>query len=315
MSTRALHLEPCAFAGFPLNPADHLRTDDKWIGERLEDPDTLFLVFHQMKPLMDVSDRNKPVPGFLDRSQVPDAALKTAVFMGLLEETAVFAVELGDTISEQEASGETAKFIDLRSVALQMVYEEFSPLPALMGKAKSLLDWHARHGFCAVCGAGTEAGQAGYLRQCPSCKAQHFPRTDPVAIMLVHRGDQMLVGRGVGWPAGNFSALAGFIEPGETIEEGCRREVREEVGIEIGQVDYIKSQPWPFPSSLMIGLYAEALTEDIRIDDKELEEARWVNRAQAKLLLLTGGTDDLRLAPYPIAIARHLIEKWVAEGD
>ncbi|WP_321397145.1 NAD(+) diphosphatase [Emcibacter sp.] len=315
MSDRVLYLEPCAFAGFPLDPADHLRTDETWIAERLADDNSLFVVFHNQKPLMDVSDKKLPMPGFLDCSQIPEEALATAVFMGLLDKHAVFAVELGNCISEEEATGDTAKFIDLRNVAIQLLHEEFSPLPALLGKAKSLLDWHTRHGFCAVCGVATEIGNAGYLRQCPSCKAQHFPRTDPVVIMLVYKDDKMLVGRSPGWPAGNYSALAGFVEPGETLEEACRREVKEETGIEIGKVDYIKSQPWPFPSSLMIGLFAEAKTEEIILDKKEVEEARWINRAQAKMLLLTGGTDDMRLAPYSIAIARHLIEQWVAQRD
>ncbi|WP_138379193.1 NAD(+) diphosphatase [Luteithermobacter gelatinilyticus] len=314
MSNRRLYIEPCAFSGFPLDPADHLRGDEAWIKARKQDPTSLYLLFHDLRPLMDVSRPEGLMPGFLEVKDVPKAALDAAVFLGLMGEMAIFAVDVTGEVKKEEAESKAAKFIDVRSVALQMIAQNYSPVPALLGKAKSLLDWHARHRFCANCGAPTRMVQAGYVRRCPACAAQHFPRTDPVVIMLVYREDKMLVGRSPGWPEGNFSALAGFVEPGETLEDACRREVLEEVGIRVGKVEYVKSQPWPFPSSLMVGLFAEAQSEDIILNSGELEQAIWVSRDQARHLLITGGTDKLRLVPYPIAIARHLIEKWVEEG-
>ena len=177
--------------------------------------------------------------------------------------------------------------------------------------AKGILAWHAVHRFCANCGAPSEVADAGWRRSCPNCGAQHFPRTDPVVIMLILHGNSLLLGRQAAWPKGMYSLLAGFMEPGESIEAAVRRETFEEAGIEVGHVDYLSSQPWPFPSSLMLGCVGEALTREIRLDPTELEDARWVRREDV-LAALDGRNPDL----YPArkgSIARFLIEHWLAD--
>ncbi len=183
---------------------------------------------------------------------------------------------------------------------------------AIMGQAKAMIDWHQRHGFCARCGAPTAIADAGYRRVCGSCHAEHFPRTDPVVIMLATHGDRCLVGRGKQFPQGMYSALAGFIEPGETIEEAVRRELKEESGIETGEVTYKFNQPWPFPSSLMIGCFAEALTTELHVDQNEIAEARWLDRTTARTIITGGRVEGIWLPP-AIAIAHHLIKAWALD--
>ncbi len=182
---------------------------------------------------------------------------------------------------------------------------------ALLGQAKSLLHWHAHHRFCSACGTPSNATHGGWRRDCPTCHAQHFPRTDPVVIMLVVDGDKCLIGRQPRFPAGLYSALAGFLEPGETVEEAVRREVREEVGIEIGAVSYVASQPWPFPSSIMIGCFAQAISRDITLDETELEDACWVSRQDVVEML--EGRHPRFIKPQSIAIASHLLRVWCAD--
>jgi NAD+ diphosphatase len=200
---------------------------------------------------------------------------------------------------------------------------------AIYGAARALVSWHARHRFCAQCGSPTESVRGGWQRNCrsESCNAQHFPRTDPVAIMLVEHDGDLLLGRQPRFPARRFSALAGFIEPGETIEEAVAREVREEAGVRVGEVRYVRSQPWPFPSSLMIGCHAMALTREITIDTHELEEARWFTRAEVAQAMAEatsgpgagasgvapGGVSASFLAPPPNALAWHLLDWWLGE--
>jgi NAD+ diphosphatase len=183
---------------------------------------------------------------------------------------------------------------------------------AIMGQAKAMIDWHQRHGFCARCGSPTTMAEAGYKRVCPNCNAEHFPRTDPVVIMLATHGDACLVGRGKQFPRGMFSALAGFIEPGETIEEAVRRELMEEAGLKVGRVTYHTTQPWPFPSSLMIGCYAEAENRDTRVDETEIAEVRWLERDLARRLVKGEGVDGVWVPP-AIAIAHHLIKDWAEQ--
>ena len=183
---------------------------------------------------------------------------------------------------------------------------------AIAGQARALLDWHARHGFCPNCGHTTESKDGGYRRLCPACGAEHFPRTDPVVIMLPTFGGECLVGRNARFVNGLFSAFAGFVEPGESLEEAVRRELREEVAVTVGAVRYHRSQPWPFPSSLMLGCYAEALSKDFAIDGSEIAEARWISKDQARRWLKEEMMDGMRI-PATIAIAHHLVKDWVEE--
>ncbi len=200
--------------------------------------------------------------------------------------------------------------IDLRSIAVQGLVG--AEALAVLGQAKAILSWHARHGFCANCGAATRPAAAGWRRECEICKAQHFPRTDPVVIMLALDGERCLLGRQSRWPKGMYSCLAGFVEPGETIEEAVRREIREESGIACGEVAYLASQPWPFPSSLMIGCFARALSRDIVVDGEELEDARWFKRDDVMAMFDKRHPEGLS-APMPMAIAHYILRVW-AEG-
>lgn len=179
--------------------------------------------------------------------------------------------------------------------------------------ARSLVDWHQRHGFCPACGSATELYRAGWARRCPACAAEHFPRTDPVVIMLAEHGGRVLLGRGPAWPPGRYSALAGFVEVGESIEEAVARETLEEAGVAVGDVRYVASQPWPFPSSLMIACIAQAQGDSLTLDTHELEDAMWVTRAEV-LAALDGVPDARFAAPPPYAIAHTLLRAWLAGG-
>ncbi len=305
--------DDCIFAGFPLDPADHMRTDEKGLAEKLGHPSSHFLLYARGRPLLVVSDGLHPAFKFADevRAIFGDDLTKTDwVFLGLDGNEAFFAIALDHKLELADKE----KFIDLRSVALQISKEDFSDMPSLLGRGKMLLDWNERHQYCAGCGHQTRSYRGGYVRKClnEACGAEHFPRTDPVVIMLVTAGDKCLLGRGIGWPEGQFSALAGFMEPGETIEEATRREVFEESGVKVGEVAYVKSQPWPFPSSLMIGVQAEALTTDITLDTDELVEAMWMEKARLRKIFERGGDASFKLPP-KIAIARHLLEHWLQE--
>ena len=182
---------------------------------------------------------------------------------------------------------------------------------AIWGTARSLLDWHARHRFCATCGSGTAPFRAGWGRQCPSCGTEHFPRTDPVVIMVAEHAGRALVGRQAAWPAGRYSALAGFLEPGESIEEAVAREIVEEAGVRVRDVRYIASQPWPFPSQLMIACTAQADDDALMLDTTELEAAMWVTRDEV-CAALAGDAAAPFVAPPPYAIAHTLLQAWAA---
>ncbi|WP_196503740.1 NAD(+) diphosphatase [Aestuariivirga litoralis] len=177
---------------------------------------------------------------------------------------------------------------------------------SIVAQARSLVHWHERHGFCANCGHATQMSDAGYRRHCPSCKTDHFPRTDPVVIMAVRHGDNILLGRQKAWAPGMYSCVAGFMEPGETLEQAVAREVFEETGVVVGKVTYVASQPWPFPSSLMIGCIAETDQAEIIVDEKELENARWFSRAEVGLMLEQKHPEKLT-ASMPHAIAHHVM--------
>ncbi len=240
--------------------------------------------------------------------RIATAEFGERVFLGRLDGAPVVAASIDPARAEELRADPAFLVLDLRTIAVQ------GTVPAgetgMLAQAKSLLLWHSRHRFCAQCGAATAPAQAGLRRDCPACAAQHFPRTDPVTIMLVARGESCLLGRQARFPAGSYSCLAGFVSPGETIEDAVRREVREEAGIGVGRVRYLLSQPWPFPSSLMIGCLGETLDEAIVIDRDELEDARWFSRDEAASMLERRHPDGL-VTPPPMAIAHHLIRAWV----
>jgi NAD+ diphosphatase len=241
-------------------------------------------------------------------------ALGTAthtVFLGLMDGVPRFASAIEPAAMEALKARDGFEISDLRTIAVRGMVDE-DHLPAL-AEGKSLLLWHSRRRFCSNCGAETRVVDAGWRRECPGCKMQHFPRTDPVVIMLAIDGERCLLGRSGRFAANSWSCLAGFVEPGETIEEAVRREVHEEAGIVCGEVKYFRSQPWPFPSSLMIGCHAQALSRELVIDHNELEGARWFDREEVASMLARAHPEGL-ITPVPIAIAYHIIREWVENG-
>jgi NAD+ diphosphatase len=232
------------------------------------------------------------------------------IFLGLVDGAPRFAIALDPAAAAALKARDELVVTDLRSIAVRgLVAADHLP-PLAEGKA--LVGWHARHRFCPNCGAASNLVEGGWRRDCPSCRAQHFPRTDPVVIMLPVAGERCVLGRSHRFVPGMWSCLAGFVEPGETIEEAVRRETREEAGIVCGRVGYFASQPWPFPSSLMIGCHAEALSHEIIIDRAELDDARWFDREEVATMLLRCHPDGLTTPP-TVAIAYHIIRAWVEE--
>jgi NAD+ diphosphatase len=235
------------------------------------------------------------------------ARIQETIFLGIANGAPRFALSIDPSAIDQlKAKG--LFVIDLRSIAVQGLLspEHLSPL----AEGKAMLLWHARHRFCANCGASTNVSEGGWKRDCPACNAMHFPRTDPVVIMLAVNGDRCLMGRQGRFGTGMWSCLAGFVEPGETIEAAVQRETLEEAGIVCTNVRYFAAQPWPFPMSIMIGCHAKALTTDIKVDETELEDARWFSRQDAADMLMKRHTQGLSTPP-PVAIAHHIIRAWV----
>jgi NAD+ diphosphatase len=234
-------------------------------------------------------------------------------FLGLFRGTPLFASAIEPAAAEALKSRDDLLVTDLRSIATGglVAGEYLAPL----AEAKAVLAWHGRHRFCANCGAPTQPVNAGWRRDCAVCGTEHFPRTDPVVIMLAIHGERCLLGRQTRFAKGMWSCLAGFVEPGETIEDAVRRETLEEAGIVCGRVAYFRSQPWPFPMSLMIGCHAEALTTELKIDRSELEDARWFERDEVAAMMLRRHPEGLT-ATHPVAIAHHIIRAWLeAEGS
>jgi NAD+ diphosphatase len=239
------------------------------------------------------------------------SAVREIAFLGLASDAPRLGFGIDQDAAERLKARNDLKVTDLRSIAVQgmIAADHLSPL----AEAKALLGWHARHRFCPNCGAATVLTHGGWRRDCPSCRAEHFPRTDPVVIMLVIAGERCVLGRSRRFAPSMWSCLAGFTEPGETIEEAVRREVAEEVGIGCGRVNYFASQPWPFPSSIMIGCHAEALSDKIVIDRDELEDARWFDREELAVMLARRHPQGLTTPP-PVAIAHHIIRSYVEGG-
>jgi NAD+ diphosphatase len=277
------------------------------------------LVFWKGKLLATPS--GMPIELALDHPVLGDCR-EAAIFLGLTPDGPRFAADLAmwqphedaatigqftDSSVQVHPGVPDAAFTEIRGLMA-----ELSPIQAeCVATGRALLTWHATHRFCANCGAASAPGQAGWQRGCAACATQHFPRTDPVVIMAITRGDRILLGRGPSWPEGMYSLLAGFVEPGETIEAAVRRETAEEVGVAVGAVRYVASQPWPFPMSLMFGCIGEALSETITCDPVELADALWVSRSEAEKIL--SGQHPVIRAPRKGAIAGFLIAAWTAD--
>ncbi|GJD50240.1 NADH pyrophosphatase [Methylobacterium crusticola] len=245
-------------------------------------------------------------PADLARAPAPAPEL----FLGRVDGRPAFAGALPADAAALYRDDPAYRVLDLRSVAVEGAVP--APEMGVLATAKSLLNWHGRHGFCAQCGSPTAIACGGYRRDCAACGTEHFPRTDPVVIMLVTRGDRCLLGRQARFVPNTYSCLAGFLEPGETIEDAVRRETFEEAGIRVGAVRYRASQPWPFPSSLMIGCEGEALGDALVLDRTELEDARWFSRDEVRQMLARTHPDGLATPP-PMAIA-NLLVRGFAEG-
>ena len=309
------------YTGTSLDRAAERRGDALWLNARLEDPASRIVPLWRGRHLIALEPT--PRAGLLAPAAL-SARLKAAehfVLLGIERETAYFAHDLSD-LEESELAGlaEGARFEDLRAIASLLP----APEAGLLAYARGMLYWHRRHGFCAACGALTRAGEGGHLRRClnPDCGAQHFPRTDPAVIMLVTHEGRTLLGRNPSWANGLYSTLAGFVEPGESLEDGVRREVFEEAGVCVGRVRYHSSQPWPFPSSLMIGFFAEAIDDRIAVNRRELADARWFTRAEldaagdwlAEKSLAEAGDGSVRL-PRADSLARRLIDDWLRGAE
>ena len=288
-----------AFAGQPFDRADHLRADPEAMAALRARADARLLVLDGLAPELDEFDRLS----WSDLGRLAhDAEL---VFLGLHDGAPLFAAVPGE--------GDAGP-IRAQDRSWQAIARLPPPDLALYGGARSLVDWHARHRFCARCGSATRLAKGGWQRDCPSCTAQHFPRVDPVAIMLVEHDGSLLLGRQSRFPPRSFSALAGFVEPGESIEQAVAREVFEEAGVAVRDVSYIASQPWPFPSQLMLGCHCFADAREIVIDTIEIEDARWFTRAEVTEALRHGQDSASFIPPPRHAIAHYMLEWWIERG-
>tara|TARA_R110001606_G_scaffold321055_2_gene467966 strand:- start:10916 stop:11860 length:945 start_codon:yes stop_codon:yes gene_type:complete len=301
------------FAGNPLDRAGDLRNDPDWLAGREADPEAIALVLWEGRPLIE-DHADGPRLVWLSLKHARDMIPDRDVFLGLWKQAPVFAVEFEGSIDP--ATGPVAglgAFHEMREAGGLLSEAD----AAMAGVAKSLFDWRRRHGFCAACGIESETACGGWKRICPACGVEHFPRVDPVTIMLPvfksPEGDRCLLGRQAAWPEGRMSALAGFLEPGESIEEACAREIEEEAGLTVTAVRYHSSQPWPFPSQLMIGLIAEVSDDNAAPDQTELEAVAWLTRDEARAVL--AGTHPAIKAPPRVAIARTLLQAWIDGFD
>lgn len=305
--TRIVASRPNVYSSSPLDRVGARREDTVWVNAQLESPDTLFVPVWRSRNLITGQEQGQPEAVYVTGEAA--AAVRMAggpwALLGMMGEQAVFTIDISaaeDPLPLLPA--EMGQFVDLRSIGWGVP----RPEAAILAHARGLMHWRSRHRFCGVCGAPCEPKTAGHVVQCTVCKAEHFPRTDPAVIMLVTHSDRALLGHSQRFPRANmYSTLAGFVEPGESLEEGVRREVLEESGIRVGQVWYHSSQPWPFPGNIMLGFYGEGLTDKITVDDAELIDVRWFTRDQIRNPEANGFA-----LPRPDSIARRLIEDWLA---
>jgi NAD+ diphosphatase len=298
--------DPVTFAGGRLDRAAERRSDADWLARQLASDESRFLALWRLRPLVKLGDPIGLAWARRDLLTACPGPESAPILLGVSGGVAHFAVDISALEKPESELGVrgAAEFHEVRGAAARLAGEE----AASVAVARSLAAWHETQRFCGACGAKTRPERAGWVRRCDACDREHFPRTDPVVIAVVVRGERCLLGRQPSWPERMFSALAGFVEPGESLEEAVRREIREEAGIEVGAVRYHATQPWPFPHSLMIGCVAEGLSEEISLNDRELGAARWFSRDELRAAL--AGSGDYAV-PGPLAIAHHLIRAFV----
>jgi NAD+ diphosphatase len=296
-----------AFVTHVLDRAAHLRNDEAKILALESKPDTRAYVVQRDSLVVNKENGGSRTLLTIDEA-LSYGANPGTIFLGLRDGAAIFGMGIGAPATEKLLGREDVAVTELRGMVMQGAVppDQLSAIAV----AKSMVNWHQRHGYCANCGTRTGMKEAGWKRECPNCKAEHFPRTDPVVIMLVTSGEKCLMGRQKHFLPGMYSCLAGFVEAAETIEDAVRREILEESGIRCTDVNYYMTQPWPYPSSLMIGCTARATNEEIVVDHSELEDARWFDRAEVALMVKRQHPDGLA-GPHPFAIAHHLLSRWV----
>jgi NAD+ diphosphatase len=308
----ASHAHVNTFSGNPLDRGGDLRSDPEWLAGHAADPQGLAVALWNGQPFVETAPDGGLRLAYLAADLAREAvggSDEHLLFLGLSKSTPIIAVDFETTADPAQGVLEgLGRFEELRGAALQLPQAD----AGIAATARSLFEWRRRHRFCSACGQESESADGGWKRVCPACKTEHFPRTDPVTIMLPVIGERCLLGRQASWPKGRMSALAGYVEPGESIEEACARELKEEAGLVTRRVVYHSSQPWPWPSNLMIGLIAEVENDQARPDQNELDEVRWFTREEARTMIETGEFDGVRPAP-PLAIAHHLLKAW-SEG-
>jgi NAD+ diphosphatase len=293
--------QPNAYTGGTLDRAAHRRSDEGWVQSALQDPHSRFVLFWRGNALIETGETPKAA-----LTSRPDADAPW-VFLGLQDEIPVFAADLSALEEPHALHGETSgAFTDMRSLTTLLPADDAT----ILATARAMLHWRAQTKFCARCGAPTVPVRGGYVLKCTAEGTEHFPRSDPAVIMLVTKGERALLGQSHKFPIERnmYSTLAGFVEPGESLEDSVRREVLEEVGVRVGAVTYHSSQPWPFPASLMLGYHAEALSEEIVLEEAEMRDARWFTRAEIENHRELGFN-----LPRPDSIARRLLEDWMAQ--
>ena len=298
------------YAETGLDRVAHLRGDPAWFETTLADAESRIVPYWRNLNLVVPGESPEAVVlRSADARSLIDAA-SSLIFLGMNGDVGYFAADLSSSEAPEKLPDLAGRgsFVELRSVGVLLSRGD----GALLAYARALFYWHARHGFCSVCGASTEMREFGHLRVCTNaaCGVHHFPRTDPAVIMLVSRSDKCLLGRKPEWTEGMYSTLAGFVEPGESLEEAVAREVMEETGVAVADITYHSSQPWPFPASLMLGFTARAVNEEVVVYKEELEDARWFTRAE-----LASGGAGIAIRPRSDSIARRLIEDWIEKGN
>ncbi|ABI64726.1 MULTISPECIES: NAD(+) diphosphatase [Maricaulis] len=294
--------DPLVFAGSPLDRGDLLRRDESAMDTLLAGEDGWWMGLVEGDPVL----QQQGGLYWFRRHEIADLAdMDAGLFLGHYKGSPCFSA----VITKADSLPLDGEISPARQAAMALSHDE----AAIYAQAKALHAWHGRHGFCAACGETTRIKSGGGRRICNACESEHFPRVDPVVIMLATDGDRCLLGRQASWPEGVWSALAGFVEPAETLEEACARELEEEAGVkaDIAAIRYVMGQPWPFPSSLMIGLVAPVFDASLTIDTHELEQARWFSRDEVRDMLATRHPDATM--PPSIAIARRLAELWADE--